>query len=562
MALPSMIRPGVPDDVLDLWSLSRGEAEDVYTEAFERRDDATLRWLARNDRYFLLTCLLERPDLRHDWLFQRCRDVEADPDDYIDLWAREHYKSTIITFAGIIQEILRDPEITVGIFSHDRPSAKDFLKQIKQELEGNSWLIRLFPDVLWSNPKRQAPSWSEDGGITVRRKSNPKESTLEAWGLIEGMPTGKHFRLRVYDDLITEKHVTTPEMVKKATSQWELSESLGVRTAKGGRCWHIGTRYSFGDTYGIILGRKVLRERRHAATADGSFDGKPVFLTQAEWDRKKQNLSKSIIASQQLLNPLAGSETKFNIRLLQFWSVRPKRVNVYIICDPSKGKGASSDRTAFAIIAVDINRNKYLVDGWCHRMSLTRRWQTLRDLWKRWTQMPGVQSVYAGYEQFGMQTDIEYFDERMEVEHLSFPIQELKWPRQGPKSKNDRIERLEPDIRMGRFRLPKVIEIGEEGEITPYDASQTKAAQEAIANGERWRVALPIHKKDEADRIYDWTALFLEEFTFFPFAPYDDILDACSRIYDMDAAPPVYYGEEDDTRRAGFLEPEVFVDGI
>ena len=44
--------------------------------------------------------------------------------------------------AGIIQEVLRDPELTVGIFSHIRPKAKDFLRQIKTEFEGGQQVWR------------------------------------------------------------------------------------------------------------------------------------------------------------------------------------------------------------------------------------------------------------------------------------------------------------------------------------------------------------------------------------------------------------------------------------
>jgi hypothetical protein len=84
--------------------------------------------------------------------------------------------------------MLRDPEITIGIFSHTKPVARKFLLQIKQELETNEDLKRVYPDVFWDDPRKESPAWSEDKGIVVKRKSNPKEATLEAHGLVDGSP--------------------------------------------------------------------------------------------------------------------------------------------------------------------------------------------------------------------------------------------------------------------------------------------------------------------------------------------------------------------------------------
>jgi hypothetical protein len=118
-------------------------------------------------------------------------------------------KSTIITYAGSIQEVLRDPEITIGIFSHTAPNAKKSLAQIKKELEQNEFLKALYPDVLWTDPKKQAPVWSLEKGIVVRRTSNAKELSIEAHGLVDGMRTGAHFLLLNYDDVVTRESVTT-----------------------------------------------------------------------------------------------------------------------------------------------------------------------------------------------------------------------------------------------------------------------------------------------------------------------------------------------------------------
>lgn len=259
-----------------------------YAQLFQRLNElddpvTQIRLLCQHDLFFLMRYALGRKDMENDWLFDRCREVQAKPDDMLDLWAREHYKSSIITFGLTIQEILNDPEITIGLFSHTRPIAKAFLRQIKREFEQNVNLKSWFSDILYEKPEKQAVKWSEDDGIIVKRKSNPKEATIEAWGVVDGQPTSKHYSLLIYDDLVTKESVTTPEMIEKTTDSLALSYNLG---AHGGRRRFIGTRYHFADTYKTIMDRGTVTPRIHTATIDGSLSGEPVFLTQEQIDNK------------------------------------------------------------------------------------------------------------------------------------------------------------------------------------------------------------------------------------------------------------------------------------
>ena len=68
-------------------------------------DTKAMRDLCLKDLFFLITVGFKRKDLDKDWLYDRIREIEANPDDYLDLWARDHYKSTCITYAKSIQDI-------------------------------------------------------------------------------------------------------------------------------------------------------------------------------------------------------------------------------------------------------------------------------------------------------------------------------------------------------------------------------------------------------------------------------------------------------------------------
>lgn len=532
--------------------------------------------LGRCDLFYLLVRLLRRPDLNTDWMFARCREVERDRNGYLDLWAREHGKSSLITFGLTIQDVVRDPETTVGIFSHTRPIAKAFLRQIKIEFEGNDILKYVYSDVLWQQPHRQSPKWSEDDGIIVRRKGNPKEATIEAWGLVDGQPTGRHFKLRVYDDVVTKESVSTPEMVKKTTDAWDLSQNLGTQ---GGAVRYIGTRYSLFDTYAEIIARGSAKPRIYAATHNGRFDGRPVFFTDKQWSDKLRDSSRAILAAQHLQNPLADEDATFRIEWLRSYEVRPRTLNVYIMADPSRGRSATSDNTAIAVIGVSATGAKFLLDGCCHRMTLSQRWVRLRDLHRKWSRAKGVQHLAVGYERYGQQSDDEYFQERMTLEKYHFTIDELSWTRDGAESKSERVERLEPDFRNSRFYLPlPVLKDGKPsvwsvdtstfedtetgrpeksrtwGDITYRDMlGPTKAQMAAIEGGSADLLAKVIKAIDQEGRVYDLTLHFIEEYSFFPFGRWKDLIDATSRIYDMDVRGPTLTTKE-------MTEPKEFWD--
>lgn len=528
----------------DLHSLDYGDALDVYEQVTRLATDADLAYLGAVDRFYLLTFTLGRVDAWHPWLYDRCREVELDPDYYLDLWAREHYKSTIITYAGAIQEIVNDPEITIGIFSHTKDISEKFCAQIKREFEANTDFRHLYTDICWVRPTSEAPVWSTEA-FTVRRKGNPKEATVEAHGLVKGQPTSRHFALRIYDDVVTLESVSTPQQVEKTTKAWEMSDNLG---AGEGRMWMPGTRYSFGDTYGDILGRDVVKERRYPATDNGKLDGKPVFMTQEVWNKKKRS-QRSQIAAQMLQNPLSGKERIFVPGWFRPWFTRPAAMNVYIMADPSRGKTAKSDRTAIMVVGIDARGNKYLLDGACHRMKLSERWDHLKHFHKRWSKIPGVNFVKVGYERYGQQSDDEYFIERMRSEKYPFTIHELAWPLEGGPSKSHRVERLQPDFEFETFLLPGLVHVNgvgsclweadeEAGAMTFRKLEgELKSITVVKERGQEYLACKPILRKNEDGEAYDVTRILMEQMLYFPFATYDDCVDALSRIYDMEALP-------------------------
>jgi hypothetical protein len=184
-----------------------------------------------------------------------------------------------------------------------------------------------------------------------------------------------------------------------------------------------------------------------------------------------------------------------------------------------------------------------------------------------------------------MQTDLEYFEERMEFEKRKgltdshFTISELSWTRDGTRSKRERVERLEPWFRNGRFLLPQAVvrdgkpmwwsvQVDQKapgfGEIKYVPAQGLTVRQmDAIKGGSADLVQKALTVRDpglpgprDTGGLYDLTLAFVTEYQQFPFGRHDDMLDCCSRVIDLDPRPPM----APSARRS--QEPKIYRDGI
>ena len=463
---------------------------------------ACVKRLIITDVYWLLRYALGRKDMEKQWLLDRCREVQAEPDGYLDLWARFHYKSTIITFGKTIQDILNNPEITIGIFSFNRPTAKKFLRQIKQEFESNELLKNLFLDILWADPRNDAVKWSEDEGIIVRRKSNPKEPTVMACGLVDSLPTGMHFKLRIYDDVVTQDS-TSPDMIAKTNSAWELSLPLGM---EGGKVRYIGTIYHFNDTYRLIKSRNAAKVRQYAATDDGTPDGEAILVSNEYLQQLRREMGANTFSSQMLQNPRADETQGFKRNDLRwFRNNEGNHNNKYILVDPAGEKKKGSDYTAMMVVGLGADSNYYIHDIVRDRLNLTERADHLFRLHKKW------RPLRVGYEKYGMQSDIEHIQDRMSRENYNFDIVPLG----GQTAKNDRIRKLIPLFEGHRIYFPETLY------KTIYDG-----------------------------RTIDLIEQFLnEEFDAFPVSVHDDMLDCLARIIDIELGTVFPLIDEEEKRK-------------
>jgi phage terminase large subunit-like protein len=348
------------------------------------------------DLWYVLYFVVKNPRANHQFVIDRCREVEDGPDDYtLDIWAREHFKSDIITISETLQYVARHPERTNAIYSYARPAAKKFLNKLKVIMENEAeYLNQLFPHIFWAEPMKQAPTWSLDEGLVVMRKSSRKEPTIAAYGLTEGMPTGNHDDRRIYDDITTEDIGESVLVMEQVKSRFDSSQNLGT---DGGTHRVVGTYYHYNDPLVYVRDKisPVTKEkpyllRLHTATEDGTPNGTPVLLSQKRLDQLRATKT---FNCQQLLDPSPESSRPIPSVLLKDISPEfiPGDIVKFLLVDSAGSAGEKSHGDSWAAMCIGVEPrtddfgacNVYILDAFIDKIKESMGPQMVVEMYLR-----------------------------------------------------------------------------------------------------------------------------------------------------------------------------------
>jgi predicted phage terminase large subunit-like protein len=181
----------------------------------------------------------------------------------------------------------------------------------------------------------------------------------------------------------------------------------------------------------------------------------------------------------------------FKREWLQYYKqITENKLNWYILVDAASSKKKGSDYTSMWAVGLGQDKNYYCIPIIRDRLNLKERSDALFEAHRKY------KPKQVRYERYGLMSDIEHMQDRMETENYRFKITEVG----GQTSKNDRIKRLLPLFEAGRILLPK----------TKYVTDWQKTPVDLI------------------------NSFIEEEYMAFPVGLHDDMLDGLARICEPD----------------------------
>jgi predicted phage terminase large subunit-like protein len=425
---------------------------------------AEIKAKADSDFYFFCKHVLGYSDMAIQPHKELCEFMESwEKDSKLILLPRGSFKSTVATVCFSLYTLCKDPNERIMIATENYQNSVLYLREIKDHIENNEMLKKLYGDMKPKNTN--SGDWTRTE-ITVATKTRVggKEPSCQVCSL-GTTKVGLHFTTLILDDLVSNNNTATKEQMDKVIDWYKYLLSIAD---PGSRLVSIGTRYHYGDLYAYIQENEPENFDiliRGAYNEDGSLYF-PSRLT-ADFLEKQKKRQGSWIFSCQYMNQAIDTENQcFREEWIEYYDKVPQTLNYFITIDPAGTTGRESDYTAVLVIGVDCYSNIYVIENYqlkvtqgewmdivfrearkyeissCHNPVLTGR---------TWESKGGAVSL----ETNALQKTYKYaFDLEMEKRKEYFPIVEAK-PTGSSGNKESRIAALQPFFEQGKVFLKR-----------------------------------------------------------------------------------------------------------
>src|SRR5690606_15666787 len=139
-------------------------------------------------------------------------------------------KSEIRSCALPIKVLINHPDAAIAIYSVQKDYGQKHMDRLKNELEKNELLKRLYPESFSLDPIRENKElgvlWTRDGLIIRGRKMNRSVPSVEVNTFYAFGEIGSRYDLILLDDIETEKHANTPRGVEEIEQAFSAASSL------------------------------------------------------------------------------------------------------------------------------------------------------------------------------------------------------------------------------------------------------------------------------------------------------------------------------------------------
>lgn len=409
-----------------------------------------IRELCKKSLYFLCTQFLGYKDWQVGGVHDDVEKLLRRPSKKkAILLPRGHQKTSLITIAFTIQNILRNPDIRVLIGNGVWDISRKFLDEIKAQLE-SSQLKYLFGEFV-------SARWNADEIIVKGRKKALKEPTILTTG-VEAETTGGHFDLIILDDLTGLQNSMTSDQRAKTK---RFRRSMVNLLEPGGTLIEVMTRWHLDDTFSEI----EERESRYydIMVRQVVEDGKLIFPLKfskkfdpkrKDWmdmndptcldyiDHLKESMPLDEYSAQYLNRPFSSENQLFKPEMFKYWSQRPDDLFLGMAVDLAISEARDADETAITVCGMDSKWKLYILDYLKGKWRPSEVVNNIFEMRNKWRPMR------IGMEINGFQKTLKLAcEDEMRNRQTYFHIEGIQT---GPeRSKAERIKTLEPFYRNG-----------------------------------------------------------------------------------------------------------------